>query len=203
MKTNFIATPLKPSFPRHPISRPSRLSGLSKALLATTCVSLVSFAAIPEAQAGKVNGTYEVKTTHGSLEYAGHDIDVPDALVQRIVRAANGEITIRNRTLKLRKKGAVNIVEEIADDLHVDVETSVTGPSSVKLQKLENVAKGRTSRPVVVSFEGDVFGEDFSGKLITRVRAIVKGRTLTIVVRFSGDAVGSDFSGRVRIVAKR
>jgi hypothetical protein len=167
------------------------------------CVSIISFAAVPQAQAGKVNGTYEVKRTTGSIRFDGDKIDIPDAIVRRIAGVVNGEITIQNRTLRLKKKGAIKIVENLADEINIDVEASVTGPSSVKLRKSGDVAKGRTARPIKTSFEAEFFNEDFSGVLITRVYATVERKTLTIVVRFSGDAVGSDFSGRVKIVAKR
>ncbi|MES2475825.1 MAG: hypothetical protein V4640_08595 [Verrucomicrobiota bacterium] len=199
MKTNSTAL----SSPLHTIPSPSRLSGLGKTMLGTVCVSLCSFAAIPQAQAGKVDGTYEVTRTTGSIEFDGDDINIPDSMVRRIVNVVDGEITIQDRTLQLKKKGAVRIVKDFADDLDVDVEARVSGPSSLTLEKKGDIAKGRTTRPIVTSFEAEIFDEDFSGELITRVSATVENKTLTIVVRFSGDALGSDFSGRVTIVAKR
>ncbi len=167
------------------------------------CVSLISFAAIPQAQAANVNGTYEVKRTTGTVRLDGRNLDIPDSLVRKIAGVVKGEVTIQNNTLKLKKKGAVKVVDKVADKLHVDVETSVTGPSSVKLRTSGDVKKGHTLKPIVVSFEGEVLNKEFSGELVTRVRAKVEGATLTIVVRFSGEAEGSDFNGEVKIVAKR
>ncbi len=167
------------------------------------CVSLVTFGAIPQAQAANVNGKYEVKQTTGSVRLDGHNLHIPDSLVRKIAGVVKGDVTIENDTLKLKKKGTAKVVDKVADRLHVDVETSVTGPSSVKLRTSGDVKKGHTSKPITTSFEGEVFNKDFSGELVTRVSAKVEGNTLTIVVRFSGDAEGSDFSGKVKIVAKR
>jgi hypothetical protein len=182
---------------------PSRSFVAAKPLLGAVCLSLVSFTAVPQAHAAKVNGSYDVKRTTGSVRFNGDEIDIPERLVRRIAGVVDGKITIRDRTLKIRKKGTVRIVEKLADELDVDVEVAVTGPSSVKLVKSGNTATGRTTRPVVTSFEAEVFDLEFSGELITRVKATVERKTLKIVVRFSGEAEGEDFSGRVTIIAKR
>lgn len=203
MNTNCTSTAAVVSSALPTFPGTARISGAAKTLLGAMCISLVSFAAVPQAQAAKVNGRYEVKRSTGSIRFNGDEIDIPDRLVRRIAGVVDGTITIQDRTLRLKKEGAVKIVENLADELDVDVEVGVTGPSSVKLVKSGDTATGRTTRPIVASFEAEFFDQDFSGELITRVKATVERNTLTIVVRFSGDAEGEDFSGRVTIVAKR
>ncbi len=180
-----------------------RTPRLGQILLATLSVSVFSLAASPLTHAAKVDGKYEVKSATGSVTFNGDEVDIPKSIVKRIAGVANGDITIQDDTLRLKKKAAIRFAEEIADELDLDIEASVTGPSSVTLEKSGKAYTGQTSRPIVTSFEADAFGVDISGKLKTQVSARVRGKTLTIVVRFGGSGAGSDVSGRVTIVAKR
>jgi len=184
-------------------SGPSRLANLGRLLLAAMCVSLVSFAAAPRASAAAPNGTYEFTSASGNVKFAGETIDLPTSVVKRLAKVTKGEITIRNKTLKLNKNATGRIVANLADELDIDVEASVSGPNSLTLSKVGTKYKGRTTDPIVTSFEGSFNGSDFSGELETVVKATVRGKTLRIVIIFSGEALGEDFSGRVVIVAKR
>ena len=71
------------------------------------------------------------------------------------------------------------------------------------LSKSGNTYTGKTSRPIVVSFDGSFLGEDFSFQLKTRVAATVQGKTLTMVITSGGDAIGSDFSVKLTVACKR
>ncbi len=192
---------------KHQDSTGSRFASFSRALLGVSCVSLVSLAPSPQALAQGVNGDYEFTKAFGTLKFDGESVDIPESLVKRIAGVVKGDITIRNRKLKLKKSGTADIIEELADDLDIDVDTSVSGPSNVRLKRSGNTFSGETSRPIVVNFDGDFFDElfddDFSGKLVTSVAAEVKNGRLKVIVRFSGDADGEDFGGRFVIIGRR
>lgn len=201
MKIESMTLPATP--PLQPHAGTSRIAGLGRAAMATLCVSLVSFAAAPKALAAEANGTYAFKSASGSLKVDGDTIDVPKSLVKKLAGFTNGKVTIQNNTLKLKKNTAAQIVEEVGDDLLVDIEASVSGPNTVVLSESGNNYAGKTAKPIVASIEGDVFGLDFSGELITRVSATVKGDTLTVVIRFTGEVGNEDFSGKLTVVGKR
>jgi hypothetical protein len=182
----------------------SRFANYGRLGLATACVSLVSFSAVPQALAAGADGEYAFNSASGSLRFDGDSVDIPQALVKRIANVTDGEITIRNNTIRVNKAGTVRVIENLGDDLNAEVEASATGPNTVVLTKTGNrTFSGKTTSPIVTSFEGDIFGEDFSGELKTRVSATVEGKTLTMVIRFSGETLGEDFSGRITIIAKR
>ncbi len=184
-------------------ARPSRLAKVSRLLLATMCVSLVSFAATPKALAAAPNGVYEVTSVSGDVKFDDETIDLPQSVVKRIARVAEGDITIRNQTLRLNRNATSKIVTTLGDDLDIDVEASVSGPTSLAFTKSGDKYQGSTAEPIVTSFQGDFNGAEFSGELITHVKATVKGKTLRIVLTFSGEALGDDFSGTITIIAKR
>lgn len=201
MKTNSVTSTLNPVQEPTGITRFARFGRLS---LAATCVSLVSFTAAPLAMAAAPDGSYEFKSASGSLRYDGDSVSIPKAIVKRIASVVDGEIVIKNNTLKVNKKGTVRLIEEFGDDIDVDVEASASGPTKVVLAKKgPKHFSGKTSSPIVTSFEGDVFGADFSGELRTNVTATVQKKTLTIVIKFSGEAEGENFSGKVTVTAKR
>lgn len=202
MKTNSM-TPPTLSQPLQSVTGCTRFASFSRLMMATLCVSLVSFAATPKALAAAPNGTYDLKDVTGTLKIDGDSFHLPDALAKRLAGVTDGKITIENNTLKLRKNATARIVEEVADDLDVDVDVEVNGPNKVVLTKSGDTYTGKTVSPIVATFEGDVFSVDFSGKLITRVSATVERKTLTIVIRFSGDVEGEDFSGKITLIAKR
>lgn len=203
MKTNPVTSSSDTMNPLQAIPAHSRFASFGRLMLATSAVSLVSFAAVPQALAAGANGDYTFTSASGSVKYDGHKIDIPQALVKKIAGFSHGEITIKNNTLKFDKNYTGKVVEDLGDDLDIDVEASVTGPNKVVLAKSGNVYTGKTATPVVASFEADFHGEDFSGKLNSNVTATVKNKTLTVVVTFSGGALGEDFSGKLTIVGKR
>ncbi len=203
MNINPMTLPSTSSDPLQPITGFSRIASFGRLMMATLCASLVSFAAVPKALAAEANGTYEFKSASGSLKIDGDSYRVPQALVKKLAGFSNGEVTIQNNTLKLKKNATADIAEEIGDDWNLDIEASVSGPNTVVLSKSGDVYTGKTAKPIVASFEVDFFGLDFSGELITRVSATVKGDTLTVVIRFSGEMGNEDFGGKLTLVAKR
>jgi hypothetical protein len=201
MNTMTLPTTSSPTI--QPNTGSSRFASFGRLAMTTLCVSLASFAAVPKALAAGANGTYEFKSASGSLKIDGDSYRVPQSLVKRLAGFTNGELTIQNNTLKLNRNATAKIVENIADDLHLDIEVSVSGPTTVVLSKSGDFYTGKTARPIIASFDGDFFGVDISGELITRVSATVTGDTLTVVIRFSGGVEGEDFSGKLTLVAKR
>ncbi len=203
MNTNSMTLPFTPTQLIQPTPGSSRFARLGRMALATLCVSLVSFAAIPKALAAGPNGTFEFKSASGSLKIDGDSYRVPQSFVKKLAGFANGEATIRNNILKLQRNAAASIVADIGDELNLDIKTRVSGPTTVVLSKSGRSYTGKTAKPIVASFEGDFFGLEVSGELLTRVSATVKGNTLTVVIRFSGDVEGEDFTGKLTLVGKR
>ena len=205
MKTNIIDCPAVSSNSFHGTKGISRLANFGRLLLATSCVSLVSFAAVPSALADGINGTYRFTSATGSLKLGDETYNISDSLAKRIVDVSEGKITIQEKTLQLNRSGVVKIIRNLADDFNVDVDTSVKGPSTLVLNRIDtSTFRGETTRPIVVSFQREDGGSSFSGELRTNVAATVKFRNnLRVVIKFSGDAFGQDFSGRLVIVAKR
>jgi hypothetical protein len=200
---NTITIPSTASPTIQPNTGSYRFASFSRLVMTTLCVSLVSFAAVPKALAAGANGTYDFKSSSGSLKIEGESYRLPQYLVKRLAGFTDGEATIRNNTLKINRNATTKIVEDIGDDLYLDVDASVSGPTTVVLSKSGDSYTGKTAKPIIASFEGDIFGEDISGKLITKVSATVKGDTLTVVIRFSGNVEGENFSGRLKLVGKR
>jgi len=181
----------------------SRFASFGRLVMASLCVSLVSFAAVPKALAAGANGTYEFKDASGSLKIDGDRFELRESLAKRLAGFADGEVTIENNTLKLRKNAAAKIVVDVADDVGIAVDVSVSGPNKVVLTKSGNTYTGKTAGPIIASFEGDILSADFEGELITKVSATVEGKTLTIVIKFSGEVEGEDFSGKITLIAKK
>jgi hypothetical protein len=203
MKTYSMTLPTLSDSHLRPTGGLSRFASFGRLVIATLFVSLVSFAAVPKAQAATPNGTYEFKEANGSLKIDGDRFDLPESLVKKLAGFADGEVTIENNTLTLRRNASARIVEEVADDVGIDVDVEVSGPKKVVLTKSQGIYTGKTTSPIIAEFDGDVLGEAFSGELRTKVKATVEGKTLTIVIKFSGSVEGEDFSGKVTLVAKR
>ncbi|MBC7979067.1 MAG: hypothetical protein H7Y36_00720 [Armatimonadetes bacterium] len=195
--------PVSPGPLQPPSQSFSRFGSLGRLVMATLCVSLVSFASGPKAQAAGADGTYEFREATGSLKIDGDRFDLPKSLLKRLAGFEEGEVIIEDNTLIFKKNVTAKIVEEAADEVMADVEVKVTGPNKVVLTKSGSTYSGSTTKPVIASFDGEIFSEDFSGELRTRVAATVEGKTLTIVIRFSGTVDDEDFSGKVTLVAKR
>ncbi len=202
MKTNnSVTSSMNPLQETSGISRFARFGRLS---LAATCVSLASFTAAPLALAAAPDGSYEFESASGKLRYDGDSVSIPKSIMKKIAYVVDGDIVIKDSKLKVVKKGTVDLIEDFGDEINADVEASVKGPSKVVLSKVgPSRFSGETTSDVVTTFEGDFFGEDFSGELRTNVAATVYKKTLTIVITFAGEAEGEDFSGKVTIVAKR
>ncbi len=200
---NTMTLPSTSSRTLQPNKGSSRFASFGRLALTTLCVSLASFAAAPKALAAGANGTYEFKSASGTLKIDGDSFRVPQYLVKRLAGFSNGEVTIQNNTLKLNRNATARIVEKIGDELNLNIEASVSGPTTVVLSKSGDSYTGRTVRPIIAAFDGDFFGVDISGELITRVSATVTGDTLTVVIRFSGGVEGEDFSGKLTLVGKR
>jgi len=203
MKTKLIEYPVASSQSFRATLGASRLANFGRVLVATSCVSLVSFATVPAALAGGANGTYEFKRAYGTLKYGGKSVDIPESIVRRIAGVVQGDVIIRNQKLKLNRNASARIIKNLGKDLDFSVETSVSGPASLELTKTGNSYSGETRRPIVVSFDGNFHGEDFSGELVTGVTATLDNNKLKLVITFSGDALGDDFNGKVVVIARR
>ena len=189
MKTKPIECPLALSQSFHETPAISRIANFGRVLVATSCVSLVSFATVPAALAGGANGTYKFKKAYGTVKFGGDSVDIPESIAKKIAGVVQGEVTIRNRKLQLKKSASARIVENLGHALDISLETSVSGPASVELTKTGNSYTGETEEPIVVSFDGNFLGEDFSGELVTDVAATVESKKLKVVITFSGAAL--------------
>lgn len=181
----------------------SRMAKARRILLTALGVTLISISLSPHAQAAKPNGTYDVGDVRGHLRLGGYKVDIPEVIIRRIVRAADGDITISKRTLKLHRNSTAQIPVTISEHLNLGVSASVDGPWCVKLVESGDQYKGKASSPIVTRYHVEVFGVEFESTLNTRVSAIVDGRTIRVNIRFSGSSAGSDFGGRVILTGRR
>ncbi|MEO5913489.1 MAG: hypothetical protein ABIS50_04600 [Luteolibacter sp.] len=200
MKTNAIDYPSVASS-RTPGT--SRLAGFGRALLVTSCVSLVSFAAVPQALAAGADGEYKFTSIKGSLELVGGDANPPLSVVKKLAGVVNGNFTIQNNTLKFNRNATVDIVKNLTDDPKFTLTSKVTGPTSLVLTKSGSTYGGELARPIVIKFEANFNDQDLSGKLITDVAATVDGKKLKLVISFSGNMEGGPFSGQLILIGKR
>lgn len=178
------------------------LSGVLRVAMAVVCATLVSLLA-PSAQAGAADGEYAFVSASGYLTGGGDTIELPQDVLQEIGPIQDGHMVIKNNKMQLNRKAATRIIKGIGKELGIEFETTLTGPSSLKLNKSGKVWIGSTSEPIVVTFAATVEGEEISGNLKTHFQAKLKGDKLTIKVPITGRLSGKKISGEVNIVCER
>ncbi|MEO5715139.1 MAG: hypothetical protein ABIT37_16795 [Luteolibacter sp.] len=95
------------------------------------------------------------------------------------------------------------IFKQLGEQLGTKIDTSVTGPAYVQMTKTGKNYTGKTSKPLIITFDTTFMDEDISGKLIAFFNAKVKGKTLTFNVDLAGTALGADFDGKLKIICKK
>lgn len=178
------------------------LSGILRIVMAVVCATLVSFIT-PSALAGAADGDYAFVSASGNLKAGGDTLELPQDVLQEIGAIQNGKIVIKNNKIQLNRKAAARIINGIGKELGIEFETTITGPTSLKLNKSGKSYVGSTSEPVVVTFAATVDGEETSGNIKTYFQAKLKGSKLTLKVPITGKLSGSKFSGELTIVCER
>lgn len=178
------------------------LSGVLRIAMAVACATLVSLLA-PSAQAGAADGEYAFVSASGSLTGGGDTIELPQDVLQEIGPIQDGHIVIKNNKMQLNRKAALRIIKSIGKELGIEFETTISGPTSLKLNKSGKAYIGSTSEPVVVTFAATVESEEISGNLKTDFQAKLKGDKLTIRVPITGRISGKKISGELNIVCER
>ena len=178
------------------------LTGILRIAMAVVCATLVSFIT-PGAQAGAADGEYAFVSASGSISAGGETLDLPQDVLQEIGAIQNGKIVIENNKLKLNRKAAARIIKSIGNELGIEFDITITGPTSLKLKKSGRSYIGSTTEPVVVKFSTTFEGEEFSGTIKTDFVAKVKGDKLTLRVPIGGNLLGQKISGELNIVCER
>ncbi len=162
----------------------------------------VSLLIIPSAFAGKADGSYEVVSAKGSIEYAGKSIKVPERLIERFLRVDNSHLTITDNRISLYRPGASRFAKRLGDEIGMDLTVRVSGPSSLKLVKQGNSFSGSTTEALVVSFEHDSFF-DFKGTLKVQVNAELTDGNLTLTMPLDGKFLSKKIGGNIVVVCRR
>lgn len=202
MKTNTLEAGTADYRAPHRTGTDYGFSGFFKLILAVICMSLVSFTP-PSATAAGADGEYAFVSAAGSITAGGQTLELPQDLLQEIGAIKNGKLVVQNNNLQLNRKAALRIIKQIGNQLGITFDTSISGPTKLKLKKTVNGYAGATKEPVVVTFSTTYQGEDISGNIKTNFRAKVKGNTLTLIVPITGKALGMRFSGELTIVCER
>jgi|GEM_PF-4824084 len=203
MKTNIIAHPPMPFHsPQGTTATAALLTGFVRFLLVVLCASLVAFTT-PTALGAGADGDYKFTGATGSLTYAGETVELPQDLILELAAIQNGKMTILNNRLKLNRNAMTKIFKQLGEQLGTTIDVSVTGPAYVQMTKTGKNYTGKTTKPLVITFDTTFMGEDISGKLNAFFDAKVKGKTLTFVVDLAGTALGSDFDGELKIICKK
>ena len=176
--------------------------GFGQYLLAIVCASLVSFTSLTPASAA-VDGEYRFVSAEGSISADGETIVLPQDLLKEIGAIQNGRIIIKDNKIQLNRKAAAKIIKQIGDELGIEFDITISGPTSLKLKKSGNIYIGSTTDPVVVAFETTYGGKIISGNLKTYFNAKVKSTKLTLNVPITGKALGMKFKGDLTMVCKR
>jgi len=183
-------------------SAAARLTGFVRFLLVVLCASLVVFTA-PAALGAGADGDYKFTSATGSLTYAGNTVELPQDLILELAAIQNGKMTIQNNRLKLNRNAMTKIFKQLGEQLGTTIDTTVTGPAFVQMTKTGKNYTGKTTKPLVITFDTTFMGDDISGELEAVFNAKVKGKTLTFVVNLAGTALGADFDGKLTIICKK
>ena len=194
MKTNHIASPPAPARAASPLAL---VKSLGKVLLTAFCASLVSFAAMPAANAAAPDGEYQF--VKGSISV----IEVPQDLVEQLADLQDGKLVIKDSKFLIKRKAAAKIIQDLGDQLGIAFDIDISGPTSVKLNKSGKTYVGSTSKPMVIAFATDYEGQELKGRLETHFKLKVKGKILTMTIPFKLKALGRTLSGEIDVVCKR
>lgn len=203
MKTNTLETGTAACRAPHYSGFPFGLPGFFKLILTVLCVSLVSFTS-PSAKAGGADGEYQFVSATGSLTAGGQTLELPQDLLQEIGAIQNGKMLVEDNKLRLNRKAAARIIKQIGEELGIEFETTISGPTKLNLKKTgKGTFTGETTKPIVVTFTTTFEGEDISGNIKTLFKAKVKGKKLTLIVPITGKALGMKLTGEMTIICER
>lgn len=178
------------------------LPGFLKLILAFVGATWVQLAT-PTAMAGGADGEYAFVSASGTISGGGETLELPEDILQQIGAIKNGRIVVEDNKIQLNRKAALRIINQLGQELGIEFETSITGPTKLKLNKAGNTYVGETTEPIVVKFATTYEDEDISGTIKTYFKAKVKGDKLTLVVPLTIKALGKKFTGEVTVVCQR
>lgn len=177
-----------------------RFFGFIRFMLIAACASLASLSPV---RAAGADGEYKFVTASGSVSAAGQTVQLDDEILQQFAGLQNGKIVIKDNKVQLNRKAAQKLINQLAKDFGVTIETSITGPTNVKLKKNGKAYTGSTSKPLVLEFSTTFEGQDISGNIKTLFNVKVKGNNLTMNVDLSGTALGSKLTGDITIKCRK
>lgn len=178
------------------------IPGLFKLIVALIGATLVTFAT-PVATAGAADGEYKFVSASGSISSGGETLELPQDVLQQIGAIQNGRIVVQDNKIQLNRRAALRIINQLGEQFGIEFETTITGPTKLRLHKVGRTFVGETTEPIVVTFSTTYEDEDISGNIKTFFKAKVKGNKLTLVVPITIKALGKKFTGEVTIVCER
>lgn len=177
-----------------------RFVGFIRFMLIAACASLVSLSPV---RAAGADGEYKFVTASGSATVAGETVELDDEILQQLGGLQNGKIVIKNNKLQLNRKAAQKLINQLAEEFGITVETTITGPTHVPLKKNGKAYTGSTAKPLVLEFSAVFEGQQISGNIKTFFDVKVKGKNLTLNVDVSGTALGGNLSGDITVKCKK
>lgn len=198
MKTNEFCTP-GPSISESKL----RLPRFGWRPIAAAMVALLAVAAAPVAEAKAPDGKYKYVKASGTITIAGE--------TQKLTRKSIEELGIVNKTVSKVKKSKLKIDRNVMDkllgklekQLGAEVETTITGPKTVKLRKVGNKWKGKTKKPVKVDFTIKYQGQTYTGSMNMYFIAKIVGKKLTLTTEISGKMLGEKLEATAVSIFKR
>lgn len=185
MKTNEHCTPTEVR--RHPAALLRRL-GLR--LMSLALVPLLTAAFVPLAAAAPPDGTYKFVKASGSITIGGDTTELTPKMIKELGIVNDAAIVVKNSKMRIDRNVMAKLLDKLETELGAEVETEISGPTSLTLRKTKKGWAGKTKRPVVVKFTITFQGETTSGNLNTHFNVKIVGRNLTLTTPVTGKALG-------------
>lgn len=172
-------------------------------LIVIAVLSILSLAIAPVARAGSPDGSYEFISATGSVTFAGETTRLGADEIAELGIANDATLQVKKKKVNLNRNAVAKLLKKLEKQFGAEVETTVTGPRTVKLRKTKKGWTGKTTRPVVVKFTVSYGGETFKGTLRSHFKVKVVGKKLTMTVPITGNLAGAKFKAKAVTKFKR
>jgi hypothetical protein len=206
MKTNITSLPAVPFHANQATSMGPRLRVAARRLFAALCATLLTILAAPDVLADGPDGEYKFESSMGSISVGDASIPLPQKQIRnKIAALRNGRMVIKDGRIQLDRKTAKLIIRRIfsINNPAFTVDTTITGPTEIQLHNDGKGHIGSTVRPVVVSIDGTIKGDEIDGYLKNKFTAKVRDDTLKLTIYISGHLLGKLIRGVIVATCKR
>ncbi len=171
--------------------------------VAFATMAITALAASPFSFAGSPDGSYKFVKGSGYASFAGDRYDLDQDMIEDLGIVDRTSVRIAKKKMKISKKAATKLVDQLSAEYGVPVEMSVSGPNSITLQKSGRSWVGKTSRPIVVSFSANYSGMDITGKLKSQISVKIRGKKMVMTTPVSGSVLGEKFKAEAQTIWTR